>query len=150
MAYCSSAVNERWGIIEIDSSKLVQSRLFADNSLLNNGKKKCTKTWGKSLTELGFCLHSGTIPLNAIRRISIYNPFSNWLITKEILYTNLGKEFHETNLNKNRIITKWFMGEFVSLEEWIGERVVAKQEREEIQIALDERSGLDIFYHGDN
>lgn len=155
MAHCSSDVDERWGIIELNAEAF-KDKLVAD-SLLNEKRTKrqvsSNKNWEQSLSEVGLCIYMGTIPSDAVRRISIYNPLSNWFITREVLYTTFGKEPHAINQHKYKMLTKWLMGEFLTLEDWLGDTPTSahtEKERHEIQSALYDRSGLDIFYHGDN
>jgi len=161
MAYAHSNSKERWGIIEIDVSALDLSLLLPAEDALSTPVRKpkdprrrifrSKMRWDRSVATCGLCVYNGTIPANAVRRVAIYNPFSNWLVTKSVLHIRLNKGVHHTkNLQHNRTITRWLTAEGVTSEDWLGNKyaVTPPKEKEEVMTALLERSGLDIFYHG--
>jgi hypothetical protein len=172
MAFDTAAYREKWGIIEVDVSQL-HSEIFLpyEGFLLEKAKTKVTseedrlkkllqfrshlsshrRKWRDSLDEYGFCVYEAAIPVQAISRVMIYDPASNWSMTKAIVNTMLGIKMHASNLHHQQMITRWLMGDNVTAQEWIGSAVYSKMthaQKDKLSQMLQNKNGLDIFYAG--
>ena len=159
---------ERWGIIEIDAS-LLSSALFLPHELFLTEKlkprseeewlNKLAQTrenlvnnrhkWRNSMDEFCFCVYEGPIPLSAITRVAIYDPRSNPAITKAVVSAPFGTRFYKLNSHRQGMVVRWFMGEDISPEEWLGSSAYAKMDhsaKNQISQVLRNKQGLDIFY----
>jgi hypothetical protein len=159
---------ERWGIIEVDPSRLEDGN-FAPHEwfLLENSKVKISteeerikqfshfrqdsksgKKWKESLDECGFCLYKDKIPLHAITKVVIYDPNSNLHVTKAISIVNPGFRTHKSNLQRHSMLTRWLMCEHIAGPEWAGEIFSKIQfaEQSRITTVLQNKSGLDIYH----
>lgn len=136
-ALCAADIltEERWGIIEVDPSKL---DLRPDPYC--HSKKK---TWQNTLAITGMCVCSW-IPSEAIRKIWVFNPLSNWYITRQVLHTATGKRTAEVVK-----LAQWFGGGYVTAEDLLDDpSIFTRQEFEKLNSRLSDRTGLDLFYQG--
>jgi hypothetical protein len=121
--------DERWAIIELNVDRL---------------DEKCLgKNWHKALENKGLCSYSGIIPAAAIAKVWIYTPTSNWTITRAILHASVNR--FDAKLS---ILNRWLTGDFVTLDEWLGEQKnqFSREQREVMSSSWHERSGLDLYY----
>jgi hypothetical protein len=172
MAFDTCNWRERWGLVEIDADKL-DEKLFVPHELflLERSKKKIDsiedqlkatidyrnklisnqKLWKESLTSMGLFRYQGTIPAQAITKITIFDWRSNWMITKEVLHVGVSTKLHKIQVNRHKMVTKWLMCEVVSPKEWVPDfEKLSALERDHIQQGLINKSGLDIFYQQTN
>lgn len=160
---------EKWGIVEIDVSHLVQEGFFPhEGYLLEKTKDKFTseedyikkisslnvlnsrKKWKESLDEFGMCFYEFLIPATAVSKVVIYNPMSNPTMTRAMLGVSIGSKFHKSNFKRQFMIKRWLMGENVTVEEWVGPNFskLEHSQKEKIAQVLRNKSGLDIYYIG--
>jgi hypothetical protein len=171
MAFNATLHKERWGIIEIDATQLEQEALLPyEGFLLEKTKGKLTsederlkklshfrhglsshrKKWRESLEDFGFCVYEKLIPLQAIVRVTIYDPLSNWTMTKSMLNVNVGSKFHQSNLHRQEMTSRWINGDYVATEDWIGNTYagLSHSQKDKVTQILQNKHGLDIFYSG--
>lgn len=140
---------ERWAIMEINLTRLRTDNLSAHELAKGAGKTK-GNTWHRSLESVGLCVYKGQIPAKAISKVWIYNPASNWMITRSVLRIALGPAHYSADQKQLAIINRWLTGEFVTLDEWLAEQKApfTKEQAEQLNDPWNNRSGLDLFYHG--
>lgn len=170
--------NEKFGIIEIDTDFLDVNNLFPDEDFIEqatrhekgilgikgNTIEQRTKWirknieffqpfWEKSIKGIGNCAYKGIIAPSAISRISIFNlekcaPMCMSAMDPSITILNyyICKQKYQT-------ITKWFMGDKVTLEEFdniFKYKFNNNQEMEDYrnhwEKILNNREGIDIIY----
>ena len=167
--YASTNDQERFGVVEVDLSHLdpvnfmpcewyldATARVKAKNSRehhrrLDTFRKNLDKyqaKWKDSLQKIGICVFAGFIPKKAIRRITIYDPASNPIITDAIVGSTLSLAAYRNGFNRYLAITRWLVGESVSVEDWLGDDIAKtpKDEKEALAESLQNKLGLDIFY----
>lgn len=139
---------ERWAIMEIHLNRLRTDNLSA-HELSRAGVKGRGNTWLRSTETVGLCVHKGPIPAKAISKVWIYNPASNWMITRSVLRIALGPAHYAADHKQLAIINRWLTGEFVTLDEWLTEQKASfsKEQAEQLNDPWNNRSGLDLFYH---
>jgi hypothetical protein len=169
----SGRTHDRFGILEIVTSFLDISNLLpcswyveqTSRHKVKNGKngkapprrketirkalEKRRAKWKDSLMKIGVCLYDGFIPKKAIRKITIYDPASNTVITEAISGAHLHVGVHKKCYRRNLAVRHWLSGEHVSVEDWLGEELLdtPKDQREQLAEQLQNKLGLDIFYH---
>jgi len=168
--FASTNDHDRFGILEIDltflddanflpcewyleqtarqkarTSKEQHKRLDSFRKNLDKYKAK----WKDSLQKTGVCVYDGFIPKKAIRRITIFDPVSNQTITDAIVGASISPSNYKKSFDRNRSVTRWLTGESVTVEDWLGDHLIEtpKEEREQLAERLQNKSGLDIFYH---
>jgi hypothetical protein len=168
--YATTDGNDRFGVIEVDlavldplnllpcewyleqtsrqrarTSREMNKRLEAYRHTLEKHKAK----WKESLQKIGVCVYDGFIPKKAIRRITIYDPTSNPVITRAIVDSHLSLSDYKQHHDRYRVLTRWLLGQSISVEEWLGDDYAdtPKEERELLAERLQDKSGLDVFYH---
>jgi hypothetical protein len=167
--YASTSDQERFGILEIDLTHLDPANFLPcewyldatarekakstreHNRRLESFRKNLDKyqsKWKDSLQKLGICVFAGFIPKKAIRRITIYDPASNPLVTEAIVSSTLSPSAYKKGYERFHAITRWLVGESVTIEEWLGDEIVqkTKDEKEALTESLQNKLGLDIFY----
>ena len=168
MAFDTCTTKERWGLIEIDVDEL-DNKLFVPHELflLEKSKKKFSsyqeqyeyildyrgklianhKYWKDSLQSMGLCAYHGTIPVEAISKITIFDWRSNWLITREVINATFTSKFHKLQSDRHKLVNRWFMCEAVDPREWVSdyEKMTISQ-REQISSGVVNKSGLDMYY----
>jgi hypothetical protein len=168
--FASTQGNDRFGIIEVETSFLDSTNFLPCEWFLDQISRQKVKTtrehtrrlesfkknlekyrskWRDSLLKTGVVVYEGFIPKKAIRRISIYDPASNTMITNEIINERIGPADYKRNRRLYQNLTRWLMGETIAVEEWMGENWMdfPKEEREQLAEHLQNKTGLDIFYH---
>jgi hypothetical protein len=169
--YASTNSTDRYGIVEIDVGLLdpaafMPSEWYLEqrsrrhgktaaerNKILNGYRKTLERYQGKwkdSLKQLGACVYADPISKKAIRRVSIYDPAYNSVISSAIASTRLSLAEHRPNLKRNRALTRWLMGEEITIEDWLGHsgEDMEKKDKERLIELLQSKWGLDLFYHG--
>jgi len=167
--FASTKDNDRFGILEIAYSFLdtanflpcewyleqtsrqkvkaikEHKRLESYRKLLDKHKAK----WKDSLLKTGVCIYDGFIPKKAIRRITIYDPASNPTITDAIVNARISLADYKRNFYRNHAVTRWLVGESVSVEEWLGDELMdtPRDEKDLLSERLQNKLGLDIFYY---
>src|SRR5882724_1538156 len=167
--YASTNDQERFGVLEIDLSHLdpanfmpcewyldATARVKAKNNRehhrrLESFRKTLDKyqaKWKDSLQKIGICVFDGFIPKKAIRRITIYDPASNPTVTDAIVNSTLGLAAYRNGYNRFLAITRWLVGESVTVEDWLGDEIAKtpKDVKEALAESLQNKLGLDIFY----
>jgi hypothetical protein len=168
--FASTKGNDRFGVIEVDTAFLDATNFLPSEWYLDQMSRQKVKTtrehtrrlesyrknlhkyrskWRDSLSKSGVIVYDGFVAKKAIRRISIYDPASNPAITNTIINARIGLSDYKKHRREYLLLTRWLMGESVSVEEWLGENwmEVPKEEREALAEQLQNKSGLDIFYH---
>jgi hypothetical protein len=168
--FASTKGNDRFGIIEVDTSFLDATNFLPSEWYLDQMSRQKVKTarehtrrlesyrknlhkyrskWRDSLQKTGVVVYDGFVSKKAIRRISIYDPASNPTITNTVISARIGLSEYKKHRREYVNLTHWLMGEPVSVEEWLGENwmEVPKEEREVLAEQLQNKVGLDIFYH---
>jgi len=138
---------ERWAIIELRVDRLYDGNLQPCTAFLKR-KEKDVRTWEQSLERSGLCLHTGRVPAAAVSKVWVYDPLSNWLITRSVLHTQLGATAHETRRKELAVIHRWLTGEFVTATDWLAEQTEQYRRAQEdaLRELWQDRSGLDRFY----
>src|SRR5262249_59477730 len=105
--------------------------------------------WRESLQKVGVCIYDGYIAKKTIRRITVYDPSSNPTITNAIVNARISLADYKSSFQQNQALTRWLTGGTVTVEDWLGEDLLdtPKDEREELAERLQNKFGLDIFYH---
>jgi hypothetical protein len=126
--------------IQIKATLDYRSKLLANHKL-----------WKESLSSMGLSRYQGTIPAQAITKITVFDWRSNWMITKEVLHVGISTKLHKIQMDRHKMLTRWLMCEAVSPKEWILDfEKLPAFERDHIQQGLINKSGLDIFYQQTN
>lgn len=169
--------DERWGIVEIDTTKLVHSKFRPDEDCLEQGTRTLPNRFdgGKmnaverteyfrdnidlfrdsyciSLETLGTVAYKGYIPPSAIRRISIYDWKSVGFMTLEIFNLTVTLSNHRWMSVKYKNITRWFMGEAITVADYYGDenwvRIIPPEQVEELSATLsDTEIGREIIWN---
>jgi hypothetical protein len=168
--YASTNDQDRFGIVEVDLAYLDGSNFQPAEWYLAQTSRQKPKTgreqqrrlealrkelakhkakWRESLQKIGVCVYDGFVPKKAIRRITVYDPASNPTITQAIVGSSISLSEFKKGHYRNQVVTRWLTGESISVDEWLGEDLVAtpKEEREKLAESLQDKSGLDVFYH---
>jgi len=168
--FASTKDNDRFGIIQVDTSLFDISNFLPCEWYLDQMSRQRARTgrehhrrlenyrknlhkyvakWRDSLEKIGVVVYDGFIPKKAIRRITIYDPASNPLITGAIVNAEISLADYKKNFGRNLAVTRWLAGESVSMEDWLGEEILElpKEEREQMSEQLQNNLGLDIFYY---
>lgn len=149
-AFTAAQTDERWAIVEVLWDRLQDRHIQPASEWLHGTLKGKNRTWLKSIETVGLCVHNGLIPKQAIGKVWIYNPQSNWLITRAILHISISIKGYKEDQRRLSALNRWLTGEFLGPEEWLAEQKghFTKEQKDEISIAWHDRSGLDLFYHG--
>jgi hypothetical protein len=168
--YASTRDNERFGLIEVATSVLDAADFLPAEWYLQQASHKRSKTnrehhrrleayrrnldkyrakWKDSLQKLGICVYDGFVARKAIRRITVYDPASNPVVTQGIVDMRLTFPDYRKHFNRYQAITRWLAGESITAEDWLGEDYLTtpKDEREQLSEQLQNKSGLDVFFH---
>lgn len=144
-AFCDSNAQkeERWAIIEISLPLLVNSKL---SHYKRRGCKKVS--WEQSIENTGLCIYNNHISPKSISKIWIYNPSSNWLITRSVLHNKIDPSTHTHKVSQLSLVNRWLTGEFMMSDIWIKEQKMplTKDQKDGINLIWHERHGLDLFY----
>jgi len=140
-AFTATNPDDRWAIVEIE---------LLDKDRLEPYDKK--STWLETLKTFGFCNYKGTISAKYINKVWIYDPRSNWMITRAIIHTKIDPKYHAENQKRLAIINRWLTGDFVLVDDWLhGQRSqFTKEECDAMGEIWHNRSGLDLFYCREN
>jgi len=170
-AYCNTEPAERWGIVEIDAAALDPDAFLPDEDYLrersanhskNNGPlrdrphelrahlEEYQQEWHECLDRFGTCIYAAPILQPCITKVAIYDPLSNDFITQQIIHTTLSITGYQSDSFRNRQLTRWLMGDNITCQDWLADRFDATsiEDRDKIIDALQDTSGLDIFYFG--
>jgi hypothetical protein len=168
--FASTNGSDRFGIIEIETSFLESSNFLPCEWFLEQSSRQKAKNareqhrrldsyrkvldkyhdkWRESLQKVGVCLYDGYIAKKTIRRITVYDPSSNPTITNAIVNARISLADYKSCFQRNQALTRWLTGGSVTVEDWLGDDLLetAKDEREELADRLQNKFGLDIFYH---
>jgi hypothetical protein len=169
LAFDAVNLKEKWGVVEIDPYYLEQNMLapherfllekakvkqgseedyFADLVKLRTEATKKRKQWRNSIENLGLCLYTKQIPLQAITKVTVYDPASNWFMTKAMINCNLSD--HKFNFKRHQMLTRWLIGEHITGSQWMGPAFdkMPFSEQSKITSILQNKNGLDIYYFG--
>jgi hypothetical protein len=143
-AFSAAKMNEKWAIIEVSLAKLTKSH-FSPYKFKKRGNEK---SWEKTTENNGLCVYSGGLPNKSINRVLIYDPRSNWLITRIIIHNKMDPNTYLEKIGQLSIIHRWLTGEFMMLDVWIKEQKIqfTKDQKEQFNNVWHERTGLDLFY----
>ena len=77
------------------------------------------------------------------------NPGSLATITEAIVNARISLADYKSSFDRNQAVTRWLTGGSVTVEEWLGDDLIEtpKDEREGLAERLQNKFGLDIFYH---
>jgi hypothetical protein len=168
--FASTNDHDRFGILEIDIGLLDPTNFLPCEWYLEQTSRQRAKTgreqhrrlenyrknlekhkarWKDSLQRIGVCVYDGFISRKAIRRITVYDPSSNPAITGAIVGASISLSDYKHCFQRNRAVTRWLAGESVSVDDWLGEdqATIAKDEREQLAERLQNKLGLDVFFH---
>lgn len=99
--------------------------------------------WVDSVGGLGNCAVLGGVPVEAITRISLFNPSSNFFIANCAMNPMISMLNYLIMGNQYRALTSWFMGEDVSLSAF--GPFYDKEHEAKIRQYLTETSGLEVL-----
>jgi hypothetical protein len=144
-AFAACGPDERWGIVEIRTDR-VEKKLKPDSHCKVKGRNK---SWKTTADLMGTCT-IGEVHARAVAKVWIFNPRMNWLVTRSVLHIDLSPGYHKQNLKRITQLHRWLTGEFVTLDEWLGEdkKNFSKEQLDVMKSQLMDRTGLDLFYHG--
>lgn len=168
--FASTNDKERFGILEIDMTVLDPSNFWPCEMFLDQTSRQKVKTskehhkrlegfkktlekhkakWRESLQRLGVCAYNGFISKKAIRKITVFDPLSNVTISDAIVGAQVTLSNYKKNYHRNKAVTRWLTGDSVTVEDWLGDDLLdtPKDEREQLSERLQNKLGLDIFYH---
>jgi hypothetical protein len=168
--YASTADTDRFGILEIDTSVLDASNFLPSEWYLEQISRQRGKTnkeqqkkrelyrrnlekykakWKDALQKIGVLVYDGYIPRKAIRKITIYDPASNPVITEAMISARISLSDYKKSFARYRALTRWLTGESVTVEDWLGDSYLdtPKEEREALTEQLQNKAGLDIFFY---
>lgn len=174
----------RWAIIEIDGDKLKKNNFYPDEDFIAQMLNKCNEDckdiklidltkmvrdnitlykneWQNSLKAMGNVCYRGIIPIKAINRIALFNRDSN----RDMMLSAIDPTITILNYmicgNKYKLLTQWFMGEKISLDDWASanfipfdvfaetRHITEKQVKQEIQDVLDNQK-IEIIFPSKN
>lgn len=118
-AFDTSNIHEKWGIVEF---------------LISKRPKNLER----------YITLKSPIPPELIYKVWIYDPKSNWFITRAILHLR-----KEKNKKKLSALTRWLTGEFVMLDEWLDtkeKKQFTSEQKSYLNDAWHNRIGLNLFY----
>lgn len=140
-AVASRGGNDKWAIIEVDIDRLDISKfrpdedcieqLFREYDLMDNmtlGERTLyyqrkiedvAEFWQESLRFLGTCAYKGAIPVSAFRRVILYDPKSNQLVTSKWLDPSISLINFKVMGDSYRMATRWFFGESMDYYEFL-------------------------------
>jgi len=75
--------------------------------------------WKESLQALGTCAYAGVIPTEAITRVALYDPADNPEMAMAALDPAISVLNWMLCAEKYRLLTRWHMGDEVTLDEWL-------------------------------
>src|SRR5262249_13369809 len=162
--------NDRFGIIEVETELLDTTNFLPCEWYLEQVSRQKPSTnrehsrrletlrrnlhkyrskWRDSLQKTGVVVYDGYLPKKVIRRISVYDPASNSKITEAIATSQISIADYKKNHRVYHNLTRWLMGDTILVEDWLGEKWMEcpKEERELLAEQLQNKTGLDIFYH---
>src|SRR5438876_3120536 len=168
--FASTNGSDRFGFIEIETSFLESRNFLPCEWYLEQSSRQRPKNarelqrrlesyrksldkyhdkWRESLQKVGVCVYDGFIPRKTIRRITVYDPSSNPTITEAIVNARISLADYKSSFDRNQAVTRWLTGGSVTVEEWLGDDLIEtpKDEREGLAERLQNKFGLDIFYH---
>jgi hypothetical protein len=144
-SFMVASADDKWGIVQVNPELLVGTLVPASGLMKGRGRK----SWQDSVNTVGMCILRGHIPPKAITKIVIYDPKSNWLVTRAVMHLMLGPTKFKEQQHQLTMLHRWFSGEFFFIEEWLGpdKNKFTKEQRDEMGLLLNERSGLDVFFN---
>ena len=154
-------VDDKWGIIEVDTDNLHGDLLCPDEDTLEQASRhdpdvskdlkgldmlertlwfreriqEYRHLWKASLEAMGTCAYYGTIGPEAISRIAIYDPKSNGQMTMNCMDPSITLMNFKFVSAKYRMMTRWLMGDEITAKEWIDESYSGHPYYEEENIA---------------
>lgn len=167
-AAAASEKGQRWSVVEVDSEALDSDRMMPDEDFIEQAgcpvptyltMRERTKwvrdrihhfapMWRLSLEHLGNCSHSGPIPAEAVTKVVMYDPESNPLISSAAVDPQISLLNFKFMSPKYQAMTRWFMGEEVTLEEWMRPFPVDHFDEgthKSLEQALSRRDGLETW-----
>lgn len=170
-------LNETWGIVEVDTDKLNLDQMRPDEDMIAqaealNAEKKGAKhdlfkrtlywrarldvnkhLWLPSVEYMGTCSHKGTIPAEAVTRVSLFKPSSNGTMVMACCDPTISIMNYKFCQQKYKLFTRWLMGEKVTYEEWseatffnlFGIHGGKKEIQEEVESVLARQGGIQVY-----
>ncbi len=143
-AFCAAntKTEERWGLIEVVADDL---ELRPDPYCA--GRIRSKDRWKYTLDMTGMCV-CHEIPKAAVRKIWIYDPRSNWFITRIVLHSTVHPEYRRRNLERLKKLNQWLVGDYIGLDDLLGEekRHFTAPELEKMKNQVANRNGLDLYF----
>ncbi len=141
-AFAAAEDGERHALVEVCTAKLDERLLRPDEDFIAQALKRqnpeCRDLswaelnhlvltmggwdgcWRESLQALGTCAYAGAIPVAAITRIALYNPTDNPQMAMAALDPSISVLNWMICANKYRLLTRWYMGDQVTRDDWLG------------------------------
>lgn len=171
----SNQFTHAWAIVEVDVEQIDLARLVPDERWVAQTAPSSSggghpppgealprggPVWQRSLSQLGLCAHRGAIPLGAISRVSLYEPYDHpipaeWVVAED---TRINLASHERESQMGRLFTRWCFEPIsehdlaYSVRLWLEgtPESPAKERRVAAELAyrkvvLEDRTGLTIF-----
>ena len=171
-AICSCKKNEKLLIVEIDISLLDEIKFRPDEDAIaqilvqRSGTKESlislTKEirknykyyshfWQESLRVLGNCSYEGIIPVSAITRISKIDLSNNREMFISLSDPTITIMNHRFCSGKYKSMTRWLMGEKITVEEFLGhgfneEFPKVEEYKQNIQTKILSNQSIEIMY----
>ncbi len=142
--YASAAAEdeERHALVEVCTAKLDEHLLRPDEDFIAQALKqqnpecrdlswaelnhlvltmgKWDDYWRESLQALGTCAYAGVIPAKAITRIALYQPTDNPQMAMAALDPSISVLNWKLCAGKYRLLTRWYIGDEVTIDDWLG------------------------------
>lgn len=180
-AMCRAEASEDWAIIEVDTDLLDAKNMRPDEDFVEQASREGPESyminalaggngmvertawlrdnidayahhWEDSIRGLGNCAHRGTIPMEAITKIVLFDPESNKRMAFSIDPTISLMNYMFVGA-RYRAITRWFAGEEITpqqaagLEGVTGDEEILKQMTNGWEEALQLRDGLKVIWN---
>jgi hypothetical protein len=95
------------------------------------------QNWLNSYQDMGTFAYKGTIPLDAITRIAIWDQTTNTFLSLAMIDPTITPLNHMVCKNKYSMITRWLMGEKISADEYIDDFSKPYIDLSKVQTMLD-------------
>ena len=140
-AFAAAKEGERHALVEVCMAKLNKRLLRPDEDFIAQALKqqnpecrnlswaelnqlvltmgKWDGCWRESLQALGTCAYAGAIPAETITRVALYNPADNPQMSLAALDPSISVLNLMLCAGKYRLLTRWCMGDAVTLDEWL-------------------------------
>lgn len=101
-------------------SRMPQTDMVQRTAYVQRNADRLKKLWWFTLKRMGTCAYRGPIPAEAITRVALYDPRSNFFVTATAIDPTVTVENYRMLAGRYRLLTQWFF-EPVTAERWMAE-----------------------------